>query len=213
MFVSKTLVVLVSLFLILQPCTITADFLAPLLAPIFEDGCKDVACGQGICKPSNNSTIPYECECSPGWKQVANFDDDNGFLKTLPCVIPNCTLNYSCSEAPTPVQEKQNRGNESIFDVCSWTDCGGGKCQSTSFFTHKCECNEGYRNLLNLTFSPCFKDCSLGMDCKNLGFGMTNRSSSFPPSDSSVDRSNQANFRLRGSLDWLIFTFTLLAMY
>lgn len=55
-----------------------------------EDGCKDVACGQGICKPSNNSTIPYECECSPGWKQVANFDDDNGFLKTLPCVIPNC---------------------------------------------------------------------------------------------------------------------------
>ncbi|KAI3513552.1 hypothetical protein L1887_20888 [Cichorium endivia] len=203
-----------SLFLVLQPWSIATsagDILAPLLSPIFEDACNDVKCGQGTCKPSGNSTIPFECECSPGWKQVANTDDDH-FLKFLPCVIPNCTLDYSCSKAPPPVQENQNKGNESIFDVCRWSDCGGGICKKTSLFTHKCECDEGYQNLLNLTFSPCFKECSLGMDCKDLGLGFMNKSPPAPPPNLSEDHSNQANFRREGSFHWLPFVMILLAV-
>lgn len=168
-------------------------------------------CGQGTCKPSGNSTIPFECECSPGWKQVANTDDDHS-LKFLPCVIPNCTLDYSCSKAPPPVQENQNKGNESIFDVCRWSDCGGGICKKTSLFTHKCECDEGYQNLLNLIFSPCFKECSLGMDCKDLGLGFMNKSPPAPPPNLSEDHSNQANFRREGSFHWLTFVMILLAV-
>ncbi|KAJ9560431.1 hypothetical protein OSB04_005591 [Centaurea solstitialis] len=92
-----------------------------------EDACNDVKCGKGVCKPSNNSAIPYECECSPGWKQLSTDDDDDDnddhHLKFLPCVIPNCTLDYSCSKAAPPVQEKENRGNESIFDGSLGLDC------------------------------------------------------------------------------------------
>ncbi|KAK1436429.1 hypothetical protein QVD17_02209 [Tagetes erecta] len=201
------LLLLVVPFIVLQSSTTAVDLLAPLLSPILEGVCKDVTCGQGTCKPTNTSIIPYECECSPGWKQVANFnDDDDHFLKVLPCVIPNCTLNYSCSQAPSPVQEKENRGNGSIFDVCQWTDCGGGKCVATSPFTRKCECSEGYYNLLNLTFSPCFRDCSLGMDCKNLGIGRP----SPPPPSLPTDSTNQASYRLEGSYDWLVLTFALM---
>ncbi|KAI7738419.1 hypothetical protein M8C21_022790 [Ambrosia artemisiifolia] len=204
------LLLLLHFFLLLQPWSIVAgpgDILAPLLSPIFDDDvCKEVKCGQGSCKPLDNSTIPYECECSPGWKQLATFavDDDNQFFKFLPCVIPNCTLDYSCSKAPPPVQQKENRGNTSIFDVCQWTDCGGGRCEPTSLFTHKCECSNGYHNLLNLTFSPCFKECSLGMDCKDLNIGFMDKPSSPPPS-LSADRSNQAsNYRIEGRYQWLI---------
>ncbi|KAL8261379.1 hypothetical protein R6Q59_025428 [Mikania micrantha] len=174
-----------------------------------EDVCKQAKCGNGICKPSDNSTIPFECECSPGWKQIAATSDQ--YLKFLPCVIPNCTFDYSCSKASPPVQEKDNRRNESIFDVCQWIDCGGGRCESTSLFTHKCTCNEGYHNLLNLTFSPCFRECSLGLDCKDLGIGFNDKPSSPPPSLSG-DGSSQANYKLRGGYYWLVFTFTLLAI-
>ncbi|KAI3761712.1 hypothetical protein L1987_52133 [Smallanthus sonchifolius] len=213
---TSIIILLLPFFILLQPWSLVTgagDILAPLLAPIFENVCKQVTCGEGICKPSDNSTIPYECECSPGWKQLAtSVDDHHQYFKFLPCVIPNCTLNYSCSEAaPPPVQEKENRGNESFFDVCRWTDCGGGRCESTSLFTHKCECNEGYHNLLNLTFSPCFKECSFGMDCKDLNIGFKEKPSSPPPS-LSADRSNQASYRLEGGYDWLIFTFFLLAI-
>ncbi|KAI7737325.1 hypothetical protein M8C21_016183, partial [Ambrosia artemisiifolia] len=176
------------------------------------DVCKEVKCGQGTCKQSNGSIIPFECECSPGWKQLAtsdNGDDDQGW-KFLPCVIPNCTLNYSCSKAPPPSQENEKRGNGSILDACQWTDCGGGKCVTTSLFNHKCECSEGYYNLLNLTFSPCFKECSFGSDCKDLGIGLMDKPS--PPPSLSADRSNQASYRLKGSYDWLIFAFALMAI-
>ncbi|KAK9073135.1 hypothetical protein SSX86_007458 [Deinandra increscens subsp. villosa] len=205
---------LLPFFLLLQPWSnsilpVSGDFLAPLLSPIFEDVCKQVKCGQGICKPSDNSSIPYECECSPGWKQIAATSDQ--YFKFLPCVIPNCTLDYSCSKAPSPVQEKENRGNESIFDVCQWTDCGGGKCKPTSLFAHKCECNEGYQNLLNLTFFPCFRQCSLGMDCKDLNIGFTDKPSA-PPSSLSADRSNEANCIVEGGYYWFIFMLAFLAI-
>lgn len=50
--------------------------------------CKEVECGKGTCKASSNSTLFFECECDPGWKQARSDDDDD--LKFLPCVVPNC---------------------------------------------------------------------------------------------------------------------------
>ncbi|KAK3040537.1 hypothetical protein RJ639_028983 [Escallonia herrerae] len=69
------------------------------------------------------------------------------------------TLNYSCKEGPSPVQEKDKRANESFFEPCHWADCGGGTCNKTSAFIHRCDCSEGYYNLLNMTAFPCFREC------------------------------------------------------
>lgn len=43
--------------------------------------------------------------------------------------------------------------------ACSWVDCGGGSCNKTSPLTYKCDCLDGYYNLLNITAFPCYKDC------------------------------------------------------
>ncbi|KAI4317888.1 hypothetical protein L6164_025718 [Bauhinia variegata] len=195
-------VIALSAFLLLQSLSASSDFLSPLsplLSPVFGDLCKDVACGKGTCKRSNNGTFPaYVCECEDGWKQTRS-DDDNDF-KFLPCIVPNCSVDYSCSKAPSPVQEKAGKTNASIFDVCHWVDCGGGSCNKTSMFTYSCECNTGYYNLFNATAFPCYKECALGMDCSNLGIPMTNSSSSSAPP--ALDDS--AGSIVRGSSLWLV---------
>lgn len=53
-----------------------------------DEVCKAVECGKGTCKPSNDSSLFFECECDPGWMQTRPAHDDH--LKFLPCVIPNC---------------------------------------------------------------------------------------------------------------------------
>ncbi|KAG5078752.1 hypothetical protein JHK86_002817 [Glycine max] len=172
-------VVAIVAFLLLQPLSATSDLLSPLLSPIFDDVCKEVECGKGTCKPSKNSTFFFECECHPGWKRAPS--NDKMGLKFLPCIVPNCTLDYSCSKAPAPVQEKSTKSNESIFDACHWIDCGGGSCNKTSKFSYSCECDVGYDNLLNVTTFPCFRECSLGLGCSELGISVKNSSTSAPP--------------------------------
>ncbi|XP_050215902.1 uncharacterized protein LOC126667002 [Mercurialis annua] len=188
--------------LLLQPMTATSDFLAPLLSPLFDDVCKKVECGRGTCKASQNVSFFYECECDSGWKQTRSDHDDA--LKFLPCIIPNCTMDFSCSAAPSPVQDKSSKSNGSVFDPCFWTDCGGGSCNKTSPFTYACECAVGYNNLLNVSAFPCFKECSIGMDCANLGISLSNGSGSSPPvlteSSSQGNSCVQVNF-----YSWTIF--------
>lgn len=169
------------IFLPLQSWSASSNsFLSPLLSPIFGEVCNEIECGKGSCKASANSSVGYVCECEDGWKQ-ARFDKDDN-LNFMPCVIPNCTFDLSCIKGPTPSFEKEKRANESIFDPCHWADCGDGTCNKTSILTHKCECSEGYYNLLNITAFPCFRSCALGMDCSRLGLTMTNKSVSPPPS-------------------------------
>ncbi|PNY13308.1 hypothetical protein L195_g009961 [Trifolium pratense] len=156
-------------FLLLQPLSAKSDFLSPLLSPLFDDVCKEVECGKGKCKPSKNSTFLFECECDQGWKKAFDSNDDDGGLKFLPCIIPNCTLDYSCSKAPAPAPEKARQSNESIFDescsyvlvACHWVDCGGGSCKKTSTFSYSCDCDATYNNLLNITTFPCFRELSV----------------------------------------------------
>lgn len=188
----------VILFVLLQSLSATSDFLSPLMSPLSEDVCKEVECGKGACKPSNNGTLLFECDCDPGWRQTLSSHDD-GF-KFLPCVVPNCTLNHSCSNAPAPAQQKERKANESIFDACHWIDCGGGSCNKTSFFSYNCICDAGYYNILNATALPCFRECAFGLDCSNLGISMTNSSTAPPPPPLNENDS----LILRGSSPWLL---------
>ncbi|XP_027367330.1 uncharacterized protein LOC113873423 [Abrus precatorius] len=183
-------------FLLLQTLTARSDFLSPLLSPLYEDVCKEVECGKGTCKPSKNRTLLFECDCDPGWKQALSAHDP-GF-NFLPCIVPNCTLNYSCSQAPAPVQQKERKANESIFDACHWIDCGGGSCNKTSLFSYSCKCDAGYFNLLNATSLPCFRECALGLGCSNLGISMTNSSTASPTMN------ENDSLILRGSSPWLL---------
>lgn len=169
-------VLFLAIILVHQSNSAAANFTFP-----FGDACKEDVCGKGKCVASNNSTFGFECQCEPGWKQARSQDDDS--LKFMPCVIPNCTLNYNCAKTPDPAPDK-NKANSSIFDPCFWTDCGGGSCNKASFFTHKCECQEGYSNLFNSTAFPCFKQCSLGGDCANLGINIENNTLSSPNNQS-----------------------------
>ncbi|KAJ4820491.1 Neurogenic locus notch protein-like [Rhynchospora pubera] len=192
---NKLALYLVSSLCILSPLLIpiaTADdFLSPLFSPIINEICNHVGCGQGSCKATSNSTFGYECECNSGWSQLHIGDS----LRFLPCIIPNCSIDYSCSNhsfAPAPAPSLDNK-NFSLFDSCSWNYCGGGTCIKTSDTDgHKCECNEGYSNLLNITTLPCYKSCSLGANCANLGLKPLSTSSS-PPAPKSLSDSSSAS--------------------
>ncbi|KAK7393718.1 hypothetical protein VNO78_22282 [Psophocarpus tetragonolobus] len=192
-----SVIALVAFLLLQQPPSATSDLLSPLLSPIFDEVCKGVECGKGTCKPSKNSTFFFECECHPGWKQALS-NDKMGF-KFLPCIVPNCTLDYSCSKAPAPVQEKNRKLNGSNFDVCNWVDCGGGSCNKTSNFSYNCECDAGYDNLLNVTAFPCFRECSLGMGCSEVGISVKNSSTAAPPA-----LNDNSSTILQGSSLWLV---------
>lgn len=175
-----TIFSLILLLLLLPICSSANNALPPFLSPIFDNICKEVNCGKGSCKASSNATFGFACECDAGWRQT-RLESDN-FSRFLPCVVPNCTVNFSCGEGAPPAPAPDRRSNTSFFEPCHWADCGGGSCNKTSPFRYSCNCQEGYYNLLNQTAFPCFKQCALGMDCAQLGFGLTNKSSSSPPS-------------------------------
>ncbi|XVF38279.1 hypothetical protein REPUB_Repub20aG0086900 [Reevesia pubescens] len=201
----KTLAFL-AIFLVLHLKIAKTDF----LSPIFDDACKEAKCGKGKCKPSLNGTLPYYvCECDLGWKQTRSDNDDH--LKFLPCIVPNCTLNTACSAAPSPVQEKEAKANQSIFDICHWTNCGGGSCNKTSPFAYDCKCSEGYFNLLNVSTFPCYRECAIGLDCADLGISLSNKSTSTTPPLSQNDV-NQAGSRLLGNCHWVIMLVLLLGV-
>ncbi|KAF8388105.1 hypothetical protein HHK36_026771 [Tetracentron sinense] len=206
---STNLIAVLAILLALQSNTALGDFLSPLLSPYLDDVCKDVECGKGTCKASLNHVLSFTCECESGWKQTRDDDDDN--LKFLPCVIPNCTLDYSCAKASLPAPAKDIPINESFFDPCYWIYCGEGSCKKASKFKHKCECTEGYANILNVTAFPCFRECTLGMDCTSLGITVSNKTASSTPNLVTTDE-NQANSILPWSFHWLSILVMSLAM-
>ncbi|KAH6821613.1 hypothetical protein C2S53_016723 [Perilla frutescens var. hirtella] len=178
--------------------------------PFFGDeACKSNVCGKGSCVASNTSSFGFECECERGWKQARAEGDQ--FFKFLPCVIPNCTLNFNCAKSPDPAPNL-NKSKSSVFDPCFWTDCGGGSCNKTSVFTHSCVCEEGYYNLFNSTSFPCYKECAIGGDCGNLGITALNSSNSSPPRSTVGDSRSHASSLMVGiEFSWLIVVFSTLA--
>ncbi|KAI6683633.1 hypothetical protein NL676_029546 [Syzygium grande] len=122
-------------------------------------------------------------------------------LKFLPCVIPNCTLNYSCMKSPASAEEKTKQANESILNPCHWVDCGGGSCNMTSIISYSCLCDEGYHNLFNLDAFPCYTQCAIGMDCLNLGISSSNNTALAP---TLADSDGSRGSLMRGSSHWLV---------
>ncbi|KAI0503634.1 hypothetical protein KFK09_014568 [Dendrobium nobile] len=95
--VTVYLVVLQTIALLHQPCS--GDFLSPFLSPVLNGLCKAVYCGKGICKVSENSTFGFSCQCNPGWTQL-HIEEHFRFL---PCLIPNCSINNSCTKISGPL--------------------------------------------------------------------------------------------------------------
>ncbi|XP_057771610.1 uncharacterized protein LOC130991412 isoform X1 [Salvia miltiorrhiza] len=191
-----------------------ANFAVPFLSPfIGDEACKTDVCGKGSCVPSSSSIFGFECQCQQGWRQTRS--DDDQFFKFLPCIVPNCTVSFNCdkSTAPAPAPNPKN-SNYSVFDPCSWSDCGGGSCNKTSVFTHSCFCEEGYYNLFNSTSFPCYKQCAIGGDCPKLGISMMN--SSNPSSPRSVvgdSESHASRLITRAELSWLMTMVATLAPF
>ncbi|XP_030543460.1 uncharacterized protein LOC115750325 [Rhodamnia argentea] len=203
--------VLAALLVLATP--VTSDLLSPLtpfLSPLLDERCKEVACGRGKCKPllNDSAIFLYECECDPGWRKSPLRGTDP--LKFLPCTLPNCTIDPSCERASSPAQEKASGDRHpSILNPCMWVDCGGGSCNQTSQYSYTCVCEESYSNLLNAQSLPCFKECSFGMDCLNLGIPLTNESSPTDWGDIDVSKAHSLS---RGKSSWLVLWALLLGV-
>ncbi|MBA0751926.1 hypothetical protein Gogos_000814 [Gossypium gossypioides] len=127
-----------ALFLILLPVAVNGDLddLSPALSPFYDRLCDDVDCGKGTCKADISYPLNYICECDAGWKRTQDDSDDDDDHKFLPCVIPNCTLDYSCQPAPPPVPQREVPRNSSLFDPCYWAYCGEGNCNKTATYKY-----------------------------------------------------------------------------
>ncbi|XP_038891234.1 uncharacterized protein LOC120080588 [Benincasa hispida] len=172
---------------------VTADDRFPFLDKI----CEEVNCGKGNCTADAGYPFGFKCECNSGWKRTREDDDD---LTFLPCVIPNCSLNYGCQPAPPPVPEKPVPNNSSFFDVCYWAYCGEGSCVKNRTYAHTCECKSGYYNLLNISAFPCYSDCTIGSDCAKLGIKVANVNST---DNGSGPGTGQGNSILPEKLHWV----------
>lgn len=142
--------------------------------------CDYYDCGMGTCK--NTSDFPFfSCECEYGWRRPHSDVVDDNSLTFLPCVIPNCTLNYSCQDvlyppAPSPVYQG-NLSYPDLFSPCEWDVCGAGSCVKEPHATHTCLCDKGYENLMNWTIGYCVTQCQLGADCAAEGVTISGNSS------------------------------------
>ncbi|KAI4302992.1 hypothetical protein MLD38_038674 [Melastoma candidum] len=189
------------LFLLLSLSAAAAA--APDWAPFNEQLCQDVECGKGKCVSNSSYPFNFICECDAGWKRT-RLDNEDG-LKFLPCVIPNCSVQYSCMPAPPPLPAVPY--NLSFFDPCYWIYCGGGTCSKSAPYAHTCNCNTGYTNLMNVSVFPCFSDCAIGSDCSKLGIKVSSSTAS-----SNSDNTNHANKVTIGRMPWVPMIMSSLAL-
>ncbi|KAJ0974091.1 hypothetical protein J5N97_016056 [Dioscorea zingiberensis] len=188
----------------------SGDALAPFLAPFTKGLCDAVECGKGTCQTSTNHTFGFICECNQGWTHFLHGDH----FKFLPCIIPNCSIDYSCSKdlAPAPAPQEPPT-NLTIFDPCTWAYCGGGECGKISAYEHQCNCKDGYSNLFNISHYPCFRECSIEGECAKMGITLSNStaSGSTDQSGSSGSSTGRASSVSKSLAVWL-FILTSLAM-
>ncbi|XP_030534733.1 uncharacterized protein LOC115743885 [Rhodamnia argentea] len=201
--------------MVMASSKLTASFGVLVLLPIAALGypwnpfnvkmCDVVNCGKGTCVENSNSPFDFVCECDAGWKRTRLANEDN--LKFLPCVIPNCSLDYSCMPAPPPLPPVPY--NVSFFDPCYWTYCGGGTCTNSTSYDHICQCSPGYSNLMNISVYPCFSDCAIGADCAKLGVKVSSLTST---QGSSSDGGSHARSFPPGTIIWMAILATSLAL-
>ncbi|KAJ8756006.1 hypothetical protein K2173_024551 [Erythroxylum novogranatense] len=132
--------------------------------------CALINCGQGTCVANESATLGFDCQCHPGWRKM-----QLGPLTFPSCIVPNCTLDFQCgndappSPPPPPPPVSVPAPLFNISSPCNLVWCGHGTCMANGS-DHTCQCNEGSANLFNKTNLACFKECSFGADCLNLGF-------------------------------------------
>ncbi|KZV54420.1 hypothetical protein F511_09735 [Dorcoceras hygrometricum] len=183
------------LILLLPIITITE---ADILDPYFDNICNEVQCGKGSCQSDRSYPFGFKCVCDSGWKRTRLDDSDEQDLLYLPCIIPNCSLDYSCMPAAPPAPPVPH--NTSIFDPCYWIYCGEGTCTKNTTRTHICQCNTGYSNLLNISAFPCYSDCAIRADdCQRLGIRVSRSNSG---SSSNSDDSGATTLPM-GILSWM----------
>ncbi|KAK9054251.1 hypothetical protein SSX86_000002 [Deinandra increscens subsp. villosa] len=175
---TSMVLIIVLVFLSFTAESDKSDFtMPPSVSPFFDNNfCDQVNCGRGNCSYDPAKPFSFECKCDPGWRKTRSDNEDEDDLHAfLPCVIPNCSLDYSCMPAPPPSPPVPN--NSSIFDPCYWAYCGEGTCNHNNTYKHTCDCNPGYANLMNISHFPCFSSCAIGNDCSRLGVRLLNDSS------------------------------------
>ncbi|KAJ8485847.1 hypothetical protein OPV22_018332 [Ensete ventricosum] len=181
---AKLLLVLMALQSIttLRRHTATADdTLSPLFGHGLDDICSKNLCGKGTCESAPLHAFGFVCNCDPGWTQFHIGDH----LRFLPCIIPKCSINLPCqnesmaqasSPSPTPHPDELI----SLLDPCLYSFCGDGTCVKTSTFGHRCDCKEGFSNLLNKSSLPCYRDCSVDNSCNKGAVGPSPSPSPYP---------------------------------
>ncbi|XP_054785219.1 uncharacterized protein LOC129291733 [Prosopis cineraria] len=148
------------------------------LDDILDKVCDQVECGKGKCVVNTSLPLNFICECDSGWKRTKDYDNNTYANNFLPCVIPECSLDYGCQSAPPPVPDREYPYNLSAFDPCYWAYCGEGHCTRNRTRTHSCECDSDYFNLLNISVFPCYSSCTIGSDCSRLGIRVADSTSS-----------------------------------
>ncbi|KAL5756279.1 hypothetical protein ACOSQ2_021025 [Xanthoceras sorbifolium] len=197
---------LIFLFSLFTFCNLTATCTDQLTAnanPIEGVACSLINCGQGRCVSSNASLVGVDCECNPGWKKI-----QIGALTFPSCIIPNCTVNFNCSnESPPPLPPPAAVIPPlNLSDPCALVWCGDGSC-APSENGHACHCFPGSENLFGNSAYVCLKQCNLGGDCKGLGLGLPGPP---PPPTKSGSASTGPNPASNSSSKLGILTITLL---
>ncbi|KAG0578381.1 hypothetical protein M758_4G016800 [Ceratodon purpureus] len=148
--------------------------------------CSGIDCQHGTCVPLSNNSYPsnilspYQCTCNPGWQTLEGLLADLPHVLTLPCTIPNCTLNLGCGGTPAPpVQAPLTLDH--ISSPCSLPGiCGHGDCVVTDLTKYppmyKCNCQPGFANVGNLSAGYCLKDCEVGSNCRAIGVTLPSKS-------------------------------------
>ncbi|XP_057427085.1 uncharacterized protein LOC130720457 [Lotus japonicus] len=194
---SRLLGLTAMLLLVLLPMAAKGDIVDDILDKV----CEEVECGKGKCVVNTTYPLNFICECESGWKRTRDEDSDKYGTSFLPCVIPQCSLNYGCQPAPPPVPEKSLPHNLSAFDPCYWAYCGEGKCITNRTYTYGCECSPNFYNLLNISVFPCYSECTLGSDCSRLGIKVANSTG-----DSTGDSGTSlaSSILPGGSFQWMV---------
>ncbi|CAH1442543.1 unnamed protein product [Lactuca virosa] len=129
-----------------------------------QDACTNVTCGEGTCVPDLLGLL-FHCDCNPGWKTI-----QVGPMSFGACIIPNCTLDFSCGGTQPPTPPFPPPIN--FTSPCNLVWCGDGDCVVNSTGTgHYCQCHDRAANLFNNPEFVCMKQCYLDGDCNRLGLG------------------------------------------
>ncbi|XP_061338012.1 uncharacterized protein LOC133284895 isoform X2 [Gastrolobium bilobum] len=193
---SRLLGLMAMVLMLLLPMAAKGD---DIIDNFLDKVCEEVECGKGSCVVNSSYPLNFLCECDSGWKRTREDDNDTYATSFLPCVIPDCSLNYGCQPAPPPVPEKDIPHNFSAFDPCYWAYCGEGSCTKNRTYTYRCECNPNYFNLLNISVFPCYSECTLGSDCSRLGITVAKSTT-----DSGSGNSSQASSIFPGRFHWIV---------